>query len=133
MWIYTISSTLLLNQLYPVDSLGTLAQSNSNKRVGNGNSSPKEYESPTGGGGITSTTKLNNQIVTFGHGGRHLEGTGLNVADVNQAIASEVSNMNYSVGKFYKGQVMVNGVTIEYTSYGVSEGVVNVGTYYPVD
>jgi hypothetical protein len=35
-------------------------------------------------------------------------------------------------GQFYKEQLDVNGVTIEYTSYGVKDGLINVGTYYPV-
>ena len=46
---------------------------------------------PGGGGEITSTIKANGQTVNFGHGGRHLEGTGLSVNAVNQALANEVS------------------------------------------
>lgn len=69
--------------------------------------------------------------MNFGHGGRHLEGTGLSANDVNQAIAKDVVSKNPGTGQFYKGQIDVNGVTIEYTSYGVKDGVINVGTYYP--
>ena len=91
------------------------------------------YAAPSGGGGITSTIEVNSQTVSFGHGGRHLEGTSLNVNAVNQALANEVSTLNLRIGQFYKGQIVVDGVTIEYTSYGVSDGKINVGTYYPLE
>ena len=91
-----------------------------------------EYVAPGGGGGVTSTIKVNGRTVNFGHGGRHLEGTGLSVDTVNQALANEVSVLNLGTGQFHKGQIIVDGITIEYTSYGVSEGIINVGTYYPL-
>ncbi|MDE7062340.1 MAG: hypothetical protein K2O73_03740, partial [Lachnospiraceae bacterium] len=91
-----------------------------------------EYVAPSGGGGVTSIIKANGQTVNFGHGGRHLEGTDLNVDTVNQALANEVSTLNLGKGQFHKGQIIVDGITIEYTSYGVSDGVINVGTYYPL-
>ena len=96
------------------------------------NTGAGEYAAPSGGGGVTSTIKANGQTVNFGHGGRHLEGTGLNVDAVNQALANEVSTLNLGTGQFHKGQIIVDGITIEYTSYGVSEGIINVGTYYPL-
>ena len=96
------------------------------------NTGAGEYTAPSGGGGVTSTIKANGQTVNFGHGGRHLEGTGLNVDAVNQALANEVSTLDLGTGQFHKGQIIVDGITIEYTSYGVSEGIINVGTYYPL-
>ena len=90
------------------------------------------YTAPNGGGGVTSAIRVNGQMVIFGHGGRHLEGTGLNVNVVNQALANEISTVNLGIGQFYKGQIVVDGITIKYTSYGVSEGVINIGTYYPI-
>ena len=77
---------------------------------------------PSGGGGVTSTIKA----------GRHLEGTGLDVDAVNQALANEVSTLNLGAGQFHKGQIIVDGITIEYTSYGVTEGIISVETYYPL-
>ncbi len=70
--------------------------------------------------------------MNFGDGGRPLEGTGLSADKVNQAIAKDVVTKNPGTGQFYKGQIDVNRVTIEYTSYGVKEGLINIGTYYPV-
>ena len=96
------------------------------------NTSAGEYAAPSGGGGITSTIKENGKTVNFGHGGRHLEETDLNVDAVNQALATEVSTLNLRTGQFHKGRIMVDGITIEYTSYGVAEGIINVGTYYPL-
>ena len=91
-----------------------------------------EYMAPSGGGGVTSTIKVNGRTVNFGHGGRHLEGTGLSVDTVNQALANEVSALNLGTGQFHKGQIIVDRITIEYTSYRVSEEIINVGTYYPL-
>lgn len=88
------------------------------------------YKAPGGGGGVTDNIKVGNKEVTFGHGGRHLEGTNLSATEVNQAIANDVVSKNPGVGQFYKGQVNVNGVNIEYTSYGVKDAVINIGTYY---
>jgi len=103
------------------------------KAADNGrNTSAGEYAASSGGGGITSTIKENGKTVNFGHGGRHLEGTDLNVDAVNQALATEVSTLNLRTGQFHKGRIIVDGITIEYTSYGVAEGIINVGTYYPL-
>ena len=93
---------------------------------------PVGYVAPSGGGGVTSTIKVNGRTVNFGHGGRHLEGTGLSVDTINQALANEVSALNLGTGQFHKGQIIVDGITIEYTSYRVSEEIINVGTYYPL-
>ena len=75
---------------------------------------------------------IGDKEVSFGHGGKHLEGTGLSANEANQAIAKDVVTKNPGTGQFYKRQLDVNGVTIEYTSYGVKDGLINVGTYYPV-
>lgn len=91
------------------------------------------YTAPGGGGGVTSTIKINGQTVMFGHGGRHLEGTSLNADSVNQVLANEVSALNLNTGQFHKGQIVVDGITIEYTSFCVSDGIINVGTYYPLE
>ena len=91
-----------------------------------------DYTAPKGGGGVTSTVEANGKMIDFGHGGRHLDGTGLDVNAVNETLANEVSKVHPGTGQFYKGQIVINGITIEYTSYGVSDGVINIGTYYPV-
>ena len=112
---------------------GKEAKEADSKAAENGrNTSAGEYAAPSGGGGITSTIKENGKTVNFGHGGRHLEGTDLNVDAVNQALATEVSTLNLRTGQFHKGRIIVDGITIEYTSYGVAEGIINVGTYYPL-
>lgn len=100
--------------------------------LGKENSYTNEYRTPSGGGGVTDNVKVGNKEVSFGHGGRHLAGTGLSIHDVNQAIANDVVIKNTGVNQFYKGQIEVNGIIIEYTSYGVKDGLINVGTYYPV-
>jgi hypothetical protein len=90
------------------------------------------YIPPKGGGGITSTIETNGQTVTFGHGARHLEGTNLDINTVNKALAADISKAQIGVGQSRTGQIVVNGVTVEYKAYGVKDGVVNIGTYYPI-
>ena len=97
-----------------------------------GESDSEDYKAPAGGDGVTDNVKVGDKEVSFGHGGRHLEGTGLSANEVNQAIAKDVVTKNPGTGQFYKGKLNVNGITIEYTSYGVKDGLINVGTYYPV-
>ena len=69
--------------------------------------------------------------VTFGHGARHLVGTGLDQGDVESAIESQVSGSVTgadSTGSFW-GRVAVNNQTIEYRAYTLPNGSINVGTY----
>lgn len=56
--------------------------------------------------------------------------TNFPINDVNRDIASDVIMHNSNVGQFYKCQIYFSGYTIEYTSFGTKQGVVNVGTYY---
>jgi hypothetical protein len=71
--------------------------------------------------------------VTFGHGARHLAGTGLNQAEVEAAIKQDVQasvkNATQPTGNFW-GRVNVSGQTIEYRAYTLPNGTINVGTYY---
>ncbi len=72
--------------------------------------------------------------IAFGHGVRHLEGTGLSQEEVERAIEEQVRT---SVGGGtasgpFAGRVGVGGTTIEYRGYGLDGGGINIGTYYPV-
>lgn len=70
--------------------------------------------------------------VTFGHGARHLEGTGLSSTQVEstilQRVTAEASQVS-TTGSFW-GRVRINGTTIEYRAYTLPDGTINVGTYY---
>ena len=71
--------------------------------------------------------------ITFGHGARHLQGTGLSQEVVEAAIKEEVSNvmiLSRSTGSFW-GRIQVGAQMIEYRAYTLSNGSVNIGTYYP--
>ena len=96
---------------------------------GNGNSN---YQAPKGGGGVTDQIEVGDQTVTFGHGGRHLDGTKLDMQDVNQALAEDVAANKQEVGQFQKRRITVDGQIIEYTSYRISDERIHIGTYYPV-
>ncbi|GAC44481.1 outer membrane protein, partial [Paenibacillus popilliae ATCC 14706] len=102
------------------------------KNTGKASKGTGGYQAPKGGGGVTAEFKVGkNNTITFGHGGRHLVGTGLNPNTVNRTIANDVVKQNLRKGQFNKGTVIVNGKPIEYTSYGLGNGKINIGTYYP--
>jgi len=71
--------------------------------------------------------------VIYGHGARHLKGTGLNQSDVESAIKQDVEtaikNATQPTGNFW-GRIDVSGQTVEYRAYTLPNGTVNVGTYY---
>jgi hypothetical protein len=83
------------------------------------------------GGGGTAGGSNTPKKVTFGHGDRHLEGSGLNQAKVERAITEDVqataSNAS-STGGFW-GKVVVDGQTITYRAMTLADGSINVGTY----
>jgi hypothetical protein len=69
--------------------------------------------------------------VTFGHGARHLGGTGLSEAAVDAAVIAEVQLVGRTAG-WYSGRVVVQGTTIVFRGYPLANGTTNVGTYYPL-
>jgi hypothetical protein len=85
-----------------------------------------------GGASGAETAGESEADVTFGHGARHLAGTGLDQADVEGAIESQVrtsASAASSTGSFW-GRVVVDGQTVEYRAYTLPNGTINVGTYY---
>lgn len=88
------------------------------------------YQTPKGGGGTTDKIRVGQTHVEFGHGGRHLEGTGLNIGQVNQAIANDVVNRPSTSGIVGHGIVNVGGIDIYYNYYTRSKDLINIGTYY---
>lgn len=72
--------------------------------------------------------------ITFGHGARHLIGTGLDEGDVESVITSQVRESISGAqpsGSFW-GRVTVDGQTVEYRAFTLSNGTINIGTYYVV-
>jgi Pretoxin HINT domain len=75
---------------------------------------------------------VHNCDISFGHGERHLIGTGLDQADVEATIEAQVSqgvSGASSTGSFW-GRVIVDGQIVEYRAYTLPNGTINVGTYY---
>ncbi len=73
--------------------------------------------------------------VTFGHGARHLAGTGLDAQQVEGAIAQSVRTVSANAsqtGSFW-GRVTVDGTTVLYRAFTLPGGKINVGTYFPVE
>jgi RHS repeat-associated protein len=71
--------------------------------------------------------------IIFGHGARHLEGTGLSVEEVESSILQKVTDAVRQAttenGSFW-GRVQIRGTTIEYRAYTLPDGTINIGTYY---
>ena len=75
------------------------------------------YLAPVGGGGVSSTYYVNGKTITFGHGGRHLEGTGLSLSKVQKTLAEEVSNIQFGDNPAYKGVITIDGVKIRFSAF----------------
>lgn len=69
--------------------------------------------------------------ITFGHGARHLAGTGLSQDVVESAIRADIAKQGtLPVETYVKKFINVGGKQIEYHPYKLKNGTVNVGTYY---
>jgi RHS repeat-associated protein len=71
--------------------------------------------------------------VTFGHGARHLQGTGLSQQLVENAITQQIQLImqQASTSGAFWGAVEVAGRTVIYRAFTLATGTVHVGTYYP--
>jgi RHS repeat-associated protein len=72
--------------------------------------------------------------IAFGHGARHVAGTGLDSGEVESAIQSQIeqSVSKASASGSFWGRTVVDGQTVEYRAYTLPNGTINVGTYYVV-
>jgi RHS repeat-associated protein len=71
--------------------------------------------------------------IGFGHGARHLAGTGLVAQAVERAIANEVRTvvgLSTLTGSWW-GRIVVGGRRIEYRAHTLTPTQIHVGTYYP--
>ena len=89
-----------------------------------------KYVAPKGGGGVSYTLFYDGNEVVFGHGGRHILNENLNYEYVNRIIAKNAIKNNLEVGGFKKEKVQIDGYTIEYTCFRLSNTKINIGTYY---
>ncbi len=82
-------------------------------------------------GTLTGTEAATPGSVVFGHGARHLVGTGLDQAAVENAIKADIekSVAQASASGNFWGRVVVNGQQIIYRAYTLPNGTINVGTY----
>ncbi|MGT2969259.1 hypothetical protein ACVR0Z_08770, partial [Streptococcus azizii] len=92
----------------------------------------KGYTPPKGGGGITSTIKIGDKTINFGHGGRHLEGTRYTIADVSKAIADDLTSNPLKVGEYRVKDIVIDGTIFRYKAKALDNNLINVGTFYPV-
>lgn len=88
------------------------------------------YKVPPGGGGISDAIQVGDTRVTFGHGGRHLDGTGLTVDQINIILAYDVVNKNLPKESGDEFGIDINGIHFKYRAYVLQDGTIKIGTYY---
>jgi hypothetical protein len=71
--------------------------------------------------------------LSFGHGARHLAGTGLSAAAVQAAITEAIRQIQRSsvIVRDFWGRVTVAGRVVEYRARNNGGQGIHVGTYYP--
>nr|WP_306299860.1 MULTISPECIES: RHS repeat-associated core domain-containing protein [unclassified Streptococcus] len=92
----------------------------------------KGYTPPKGGGGTTSTIKIGDKTINFGHGGRHLEGTGYTVPDISKAIADDLISNPLKIGEYRVKDIVIDGTVFRYKAKALDNNLINVGTFYPI-
>ena len=79
-------------------------------------------------GGARFIAPAPNARIIFGHGARHLAGSGLSQAAVESAIETAVR----ATPTTHTGWVQVQGQWIQYRAYVLADGRINIGTYVRV-
>jgi RHS repeat-associated protein len=82
-------------------------------------------------GGLFDAGAEDATTVIFGHGARHLAGSGLQQAAVEKAITTQVQKAvagSAATGEFW-GKVVVDGQQVFYRAFTLPNGTINVGTY----
>jgi RHS repeat-associated protein len=82
-------------------------------------------------GGLFDAGAEDATTIIFGHGARHLAGTGLQQAAVENAIRTEIQQTvarSAATGEFW-GKVTVDGQQVFYRAFTLPNGTINVGTY----
>ena len=84
--------------------------------------------------GLTRGVVSSVRSLTFGHGARHLIGTGLKTSEVERLIANEVGEVagKASLTGSWWGRILADDVKIEYRAFTRKPGHFHVGTYYPL-
>lgn len=89
------------------------------------------YAPPKGGGGIIGELTSGNKRFTFGHGGRHLEGSNLSIDQVQNAIMENASRNLPNVGEGSVSRyIEIGGELIEYRIMKRGDNLYNIGTYF---
>lgn len=96
----------------------------------NNASTNPQYQPPSGGGGVTSSTNVNGVQVDFSHGGRHIDSLKYNFMDIQETIAHDAVNQSqyHSLGGFVT--ITYGGNTLMYSYHPFSQHHINIGTYY---
>jgi RHS repeat-associated protein len=82
-------------------------------------------------GGLFDAGAEDATTVIFGHGARHLAGSGLQQSAVEKAITTQVQKAvagSAATGEFW-GKVVVDGQQVFYRAFTLPNGTINVGTY----
>ena len=108
---------------------GGIASGSSNANRGEASkNSQGSYSPPPGGGGVSSSVKVGNTTVEFGHGGRHVGGE--DITEIEAFIAKDVINRPPTVGNANSVYIDYFGKELYYSYFTRSAVLINVGTYY---
>ena len=90
-----------------------------------------QYQAPVGGGGVSSSYVVNGTTVDFGHGGRHIDTSNVDLTALEKAIAYDVVNRPPSyVNATPVYDFVYGGSPLYYSYYTRDNSRINVGTYY---
>ena len=117
---------------YPGSSSQRNSSGGGSTTTGSGKAPSSGYKAPNGGGGVSDTRQVGDTTITFGHGGRHLEGSGIAVSQAHTAIANDVVNQPVSGAHVKYFDLIVGGYTLHYGARLLSANLINIGTYYLV-
>ena len=105
--------------LFPDDDIGYAGDSPNN--------GGRTYTPTQGGGGETSRVQTGNIDVTFGHGGRHING---DISKIESFIADDVVTRPSSTRSSTSVLLNYQGNMLEYRYFTLSPTHIHVGTYF---
>jgi hypothetical protein len=87
-----------------------------------------EYSAASAARGALAVQWESRFVFQSEHMTRHLEGTGLAVDAVKQAIVSDMKGAQYSIGEIVKRDIVIGGQALRYHAFPLKDGSFRIGT-----
>ena len=88
------------------------------------------YQFPKGGGGVSRSITVGDKTINFGHGGRHLQDTGLTTDLVENQIAHDVVTQHVPTTHSQNYYIDIQGISFTYRAMMYQTNRINIGTYF---